>query len=129
MVSQHWDMRKYVMSDMISSKFEEFLTSVMTMKDIDKYLDGKKKVDDDLDFQYKLATAILMSGNEKFYTKVLVNDRILKAEVDIFLMLGCMRKLTGEVDIVLAYTKLDSAVKDKLVRGRLSEYEWMFRSK
>lgn len=127
MVSKHWDMRKYIMSDIISGMFEEFIQSIMTFKDVEAYLDGKKKISGELDFQYKLATAILMSNNEKIYKKVILGDRILSSEVDIFLLLGCMRKLTGKLEIVEAFRELDSDCKKKLIDVRLKDYEWMFK--
>lgn len=127
MVSDNWDMRKYVMSDNISPMFEEFIQSVLEYKDLEKYLDGSKKMSTDLDVQYKIATAVLMSGDKKLYTYVIENDLPFKAEVDVFLIMSSIRKLTGEIDLVKAFSKLEKKTANALIGKRIPKYEWMFR--
>lgn len=127
MVSNHWEKRQYVMSDIMSNMFEEFLESVMTFKDLDKYLDGKKEMKNDLDTHYKISTAILMSGDKKLYKKVIENKTPFKAEVDIFILIGSIRKLTGETDLLKGFTKLDSNLRRIILRDRLPQYNWMFK--
>jgi hypothetical protein len=125
-VSKHWEMRQYVMSDIISGAFEEFIQSVLEYKDLDKFLSGKKEIPQRLDEQYKIATAILMSGDKKLYEMLLRKNPGFTAEVDIFLILGCIRKYTGDTVVREAYRKLPTDIIDDLL-NRLPEYEWIFK--
>lgn len=124
-VNKHWEMRKYVMSDIIYESFENFIKSVMSYKDLMDYLDGTKSIPKDIDEQFKLSMAFLMSNDVKIYDKIINKKTGLCVEADTLTLLGSLRKKTKEYSLVKAYEKLDDEQKSKCT-SRLKELTWIY---